>query len=400
MADIRRTIGFIAAVGSLTMIYLVSGTPISLYSVWQEELGMSHAQLSLVSMLYLAGTVPPLLFLPRISDHLGRRPATIMAILLAIAGTTTFAMASSPEMVMLGRLVQGFVSGMASSTVAAFVVDTSEGLPVWVGPMITSSAPTLGITIGAVSSGALVSYTDVSIPSIFIAVSAVMLVFIVLVVMARETMPRSPGLLQSLKPRVCLPPGCGRLFIASSMVFMGTWAIEGFSQSFSSTIVMEHLGASDPFIASLLFITLLLPNAFGAFFAKRFDVRSAQRYGMLLYIVCLVMLYVSLAYFDNLLMFCFFSVCVSFIQGVVFTCCVTALIVRTSKAQRAGTFSMIYAVAYGGSSVPSLVVGFIPGDFTVVTILSWYVVLLIVMYLALLVLSARPYTEAGKVDLG
>ncbi len=395
MADLRKRIGFIAAVGSLTMVYLVSGTPISLYSVWQEDLGMTHAQLSLVSMFYLAGTVPPLLFLPRISDHLGRRPATVMTILIAIAGTMTFAMVSCPEMVMVGRLVQGLVSGMASSTIAAFVVDTSEGLPRWVGPMITSSAPTLGITIGAIASGALVSYTDVSIPTIFFAVSLMMVICIILVVLARETMPPSPGLLRSLRPRVCLPKGCGRLFLASSMIFMGTWAIEGFSQSFSSTLILEYTGSSEPFMASLLFITLLLPNAFGAFFANRFELRFAQRVVMGIYIICLIMLYASLQVYESLLMFCLFSICVSFTQGIAFTACVTELIIRASQTQRAGTYSMIYAVAYGGSSIPSLVVGFIPGEFSVSTILSWYVVLLIVMYLVLLVLSAKPYTEAG-----
>ncbi len=394
--DSRQKISFIAAVASLTFIYLVSGAPISLYSVWQEELGMTHAQLSLVSMLYLSGTVFPLLILPRISDHIGRRPATTLAILMAIAGTMTFAMVSSPEMVMFARLMQGLVSGMASSTVAAFVVDTSEGFPRWIGPMITSSAPSYGICIGAVSSGAVVSYTDVPISTIFVVLSLILVVCMVLVFMARETMPRKPGLVGSMKPRICIPKGCGRLFIASSMIFMGTWAVEGFSQSFSSTLVLEHTGSSDPFVAALLFITLLLPNAFGALFANRFDVRAAQRYGTGIYTVCLIMLYVSLAKFDSLLLFAIFSITVAFMEGVVFTSCVTAIITRATKEERAGTFSMIYAVAYGGSSIPSLVVGLIPGEYSVATILSWYVVLLIVMYVVLLILSAKPYDEAGS----
>ena len=393
MADFRSKLGFVGVVGALIVLYFASGSPISLYSMWQEELGMTHSQLSMVSMWYLLGTVIPLLFFPRISDHLGRKPATIMILLVAICGAMTFAMISSPEMIMAGRLIQGIASGLGSSTVAAYVVDLSSDLPRWIGPVITSSAPTLGLSVGAFVSGGLMTYTGISSTSYFEAIVVLIVIIAVIVVFARETMPRSPGLVRSFIPRITLPKGCTRLYLACAMLFIGTWAIGGFSQSFSATIVMEQFGYHNQFIAAAVFTSLLLPNVIGSFFAKRFDTRTAQRGGMGVFFVMAIMMYVSLTYLDSLVLFCVFSVIAGIGQGIGFTAGVTALLSRAGKELRAGTFSTIYLTSYGGAAIPNLVVGLMSGTYAVTTIMSWYVILIGVMFAILLILTVKPYPE-------
>lgn len=394
MADLRTKVGFVGAVGALLVLYFASGSPISLYSMWQEELGMTHSQLSMVSMWYLLGTVIPLLFFPRISDHLGRRPATVMILMVSVCGAATFSMISNPEMIMVGRLIQGIASGLGSSTVAAYVVDLSADMPKWVGPMITSSAPTLGLSTGAFVSGGVITYAGTTPQAYFQAIVVLIVVIAVIVVFARETMDRKPGLLRSLIPRITLPRNSGRLYAACAMLFIGTWAGGGFGQSFSATIVSEQFGYHNSFIAAAVFTSLLLPNVVGSFFAKRFDCRIAQRYSMAIYLVCLAMMYVSLAYLDSLLLYCLFSVVAAVFQGLGFTAGVTELIGRASKDERAGTFSTIYLTSYGGAAIPNLVIGLIPGNFAVTTILSWYVVLVAAMTLVLFLLTAKPYPES------
>lgn len=397
--DIRTTVSFIGAVASLLVLYFASGSPISLYSMWQDELGLSHAQLSMVSMWYLLGTVIPLLFLPRISNHLGRRPATIMILCVSICGAITFAMVNSPEMIMAGRLIQGIASGLGSSTVAAYVVDLSSDLSKWVGPMITSSAPTLGLATGAFVSGGVVTYAGVSSASYFDAVAVFIAVIAVIMLFARETMPRSPGLLKSLVPRLTLPDGCARLYAACTMVFVSTWALGGFSQSFSATIVSEQFGMHDAIISAVVFTSLLLPNAVGSFFAKRFDTRQAQRGGLFVFTVCAAMMYASLAILSNLVLFCIFSIVAGVAQGIAFTAGVTELLRRSTQAQRAGTFSTIYLTSYGGAAIPNLVVGLLPGSHSVQTILFGYVVLIAAMFVVLLILTAKPYSDVPACDV-
>ena len=399
MRDARSTISFVGAVVSLLVLYFASGSPISLYSMWQDELGLSHAQLSMVSMWYLLGTVVPLLFLPRISNHIGRRPATVMILCISICGTITFAMVNSPEMIMAGRLIQGIASGLGSSTVAAYVVDLSSNLPKWVGPMITSSAPTLGLATGAFVSGGVVTYAGVSSASYFDAVAVLIVAIAIVMLFARETMPRSPGLLKSLVPRLTLPDGCARLYAACTMVFVSTWALGGFSQSFSATIVSEQFGMHDAIMSAVVFTSLLLPNAVGSFFAKRFDTRQAQRGGLFVFTACAAMMYVSLSILGNLVLFCLFSIVAGIAQGIAFTAGVTELLRRSTQSQRAGTFSTIYLTSYGGAAIPNLVVGLLPGSYSVQTILLGYVVLIAAMFAVLLILTVKPYSDVPACEV-
>ncbi len=398
--SLRTRVGFIGATGALVVLYFASGSPIPLYTLFQEQMGLTHSQLSMASMWYLLGTVIPLMFMSRISDHIGRRPATIIILCVSISGCLTFAYISSPEMLMAGRLIQGIASGLGSSTIAAYVVDLSAGLPKWVGPMITSSAPTLGLSTGAFVSGGIASYTEITYTGYFEVVIAVICVIMVMILLARETMERKPGLACSFIPRFALPAGALRLYLASTMVFVGTWAVGGFSQSFSSTIALEMAGTDNAFIAAGVFTSLLLPNVVGSFFAKRFETRQAQRWGMASYTACIAMMYVSLS-LGLLWGFIAFSVLAGVSQGIAFTSSVTDIISRASKPQRASTFSLIYLTSYGGAAIPNLVVGMIPGEYGVLTIMSWYVALVVVMFAALMLLSARPYprSEAAEVSM-
>lgn len=396
--DRRTACGLVGSIGGLIVMYFATGVPIPMYSVWQQELGMTNSQLSFVSMFYLLGTLVPLLFFARISDHLGRRPATVLVVMVGICGAVSFMHVTSPGSVMLGRLIQGMASGFATSTVAAYIVDLSADLPRWLGPAVTSSSPNIGIVGGALASGASVEYGGVTVEAFMTMVAVILAVVIVFVVLGRETMPRSPGLLRSLVPRITLPAGCARLFAACSMLFVGTWAIEGFSQSFSATVVTDLLGRDDVFVSSVAVVSILIPNVIGCFLANRFETRSALRWCMLLASAGVLMMYISLVGGD-LALYILFNVLVGLCEGIGFAAGVTAIIARATQIQRAGTYSLIYAVSYGGSGTANLVVGLVPGTWAVADYLSWYVAMMFVMSVILVLLTMRPFPEAPSREI-
>lgn len=400
--DSRTTIGFVGAVCALVILYFASGSPIPLYSMWQEQMVLTHSDLSMASMWYLLGTVIPLLFMSRISDHLGRRPATVMILLVSLCGCLTFAYLANPGMLMIGRLIQGIASGLGSSTIAAYVVDLSVGMPKWVGPTITSSAPTLGLSTGAFVSGGVVQFTSVEPTAYFEAVVVAIVIIMIIVLFARETVPRTPGLARSLIPRLTLPRGCTRLFAASAMIFIGTWALGGYSQAFSATIVSEMFGIHNTFISAGVFTSLLLPLVIGSFFSSRLDVRQNQHWGMGLFALSTALMWVSLAVFDSLVLFVVFSITSGISQGLAFTGSVSELLSRAGQKLRSGTFSTIYLTSYGGAAIPNLVVGLLPGEHGAVEILLGYVVLIIVMFVVMMILSAKPYprSDAPDIDIG
>lgn len=134
----------------------------------------------------------------------------------------------------------------------------------------------------------------------------------------------------------------------------------GFAQSFSSTLVAEQFGIHDTLIVTGVCIVLLLPSVVGSLFAKRFDIRDAQRWGFGIFAFCAVLMLVSPTALDSLALYVVFNIVTAVCQGIGFTGSVTELLGRSTKDQRPGMFSLIYLISYGGFAIPNLVVGLIP----------------------------------------
>lgn len=147
------------------------------------------------------------------------------------------------------------------------------------------------------------------------------------------------------------------------------------------------------FVATAVYTSPLLLNVVGSFFAKRFDVRVAQRWGFGIFALCAVLMLVSLTILDSLVLYVLFSIVAAVCQGIGFTGSVTEILGRADKSQRPGVFSVIYLMSYGGAAIPNLVVGLIPDEYSLYTILTGYVVLVVAMYAVMLSLSARPYPK-------
>lgn len=394
----RVAIGLAGAILALFVAYYASGLPISAYSIYREELDMTSSQLSLTSALYLLGTVIPLLFLTRISNYLGRRPVAIGTLILAIVGSLVFTHLTSPGTLILGRFIQGFVSGLGSSALATYVVDLCirAKTPVWFGPTVTSITPTVGISLGALTSGAVIEFTGLSVSVLFEIVAAFMVAVIILVILGQETRAREKGVLSSIRPKIQVPDSAKHLLVTSSLIFVGTWAIGGVYQAYSSTFATMLLGNNDSFMAALILVSMIFPVVIGGFFANRFELITAQRIGIGLFAVSFAFVVLSLHEGWTAIFFICNIIC-GFCQGVGYTCSMMHIINRASFDERSGTFSAVYLVSYGGAAVPNLIVGIFAGTTPVLDVMYCYLVFLVVMAVILFVLTAKGYEEVlGK----
>lgn len=396
----RTAIGLAGAILALFVAYYASGMPISAYSMYREELGMDSSQLSLTSALYLCGTVIPLLFLTRISNYLGRRPVAVGTLVLAIAGSLVFTHLTSPGTLIVGRFLQGLVSGLGSSALATYVVDLCirARMPTWLGPTVTSTTPTIGISLGALTSGAFIEATGASPDVLFEAVAAFMVVIILLVILGQETRQREPGALASIRPKVQVPDAAKHMLVASSTIFIGTWAIGGVYQAYSSTFVIMLLGENDSLLAALTLVSMIFPVVIGGFFANRIPLVAAQRIGIGLFAVSFALVVLSLHEGWTVLFFIFNIVC-GLCQGIGYTCSMTHIINRASFDERSGTFSAVYLVSYGGAAVPNLLVGLFAGSTPVMDVMYCYIVFVFAMAAVLFALTARGYEDVPARDV-
>lgn len=82
----RRAVAFWAASSSLVVTFAASSSPIPLFNTYRIDNGLSTADIAHATVAYFLTTIAALLCLGRLANHLGRRPAALISLLLVLAG--------------------------------------------------------------------------------------------------------------------------------------------------------------------------------------------------------------------------------------------------------------------------------------------------------------------------
>jgi MFS family permease len=359
--EVRRArpaswIGFAGAACSLVAVFAASASPIPLYELYRRADGLSHADLSLTAVAYFAAVMAALVVLGRLSNHVGRRPVALAALVVTAVGTLVLTEVHSVGPLIAGRMLQGIGCGLASSALAAFIVDSAPTSPSWMPSAVTTGSPMVGLTVGALGSGALAEYGPAPRTLVYLVAAGVLVACMVLIVAAGETVARAPGALAALRPQVRVPAPARGLLPAASATFVATWALGGFYQAFGPSVAADQLGTTNTLIAAVIFASLMAPSAIGAPLAGRTTPASAQRIGILVFFAAVVAILLSL-HAGAVVPFVIASTVAGAAQGTTFAGSMRALLTHATAAERAGVLSAIYLISYGGAAVPGLIAG-------------------------------------------
>lgn len=358
----RKMIGFIGAALSLAVVYAASAAPIPLYSTYSQILGLTSGDLSMTAVTYFLGCVIALLMFARVSDYLGRRPVSLVTLGLAVIGCLVFFYIQNAPMILAGRLIQGFACGLASSAVATYVVDNAPVSPVWIGAAVTSGAPMIGLAAGSFGSGALKQYGFGSLALIFGILIIVLACCAVLIAASSETVTRTKGATASIVPQIKIPKKIRYLLPAATCTFVGTWAVGGFYQAFSSSMAVEMLGMNNTIVAAAIFACMMAPNVIGGALMGRLKPHVAQRIGMSTFFLCILAILASLRV-GAIIPFLIATIFAAVAWGAAFTGSMRGLLDKTSPKDRAGLLSAIFLISYSGAAIPNLIVGLLPSTF-------------------------------------
>ncbi|MBR0765225.1 MFS transporter [Bradyrhizobium japonicum] len=150
-------LAFLSAVVSLVVSFAAAAAPIPLYNTYRTEDGFTNAGISMAVVAYAVGTISALLVLGRLSNHLGRRVTAITSLGLLLLGCLLLLNVHDIDTLLAGRLLVGLGTGLAGSSLTSYIVDAAPSRPEWLAPVVTSQGPMLGVAIGAIASGALLS---------------------------------------------------------------------------------------------------------------------------------------------------------------------------------------------------------------------------------------------------
>ena len=364
----KKQIGFIASIIVMIVVYGASSSPIPMYSNFQSALGISKASLSLTAVTYFLGTVISLLFFGRVSNYIGRRKTILITIFLAIIGCLSFIYINSFNVFLVARLVQGISCGLASSCVAAYMVDTTPNESSTLSAIVTSGCTMIGLTFGSFSSAVLM---NLSLNTVFVLIIILLVISAILIVLGEETVEVHDGVLSSIKPYVEFPSEIRYLLIPASAIFVGTWAVGGFYQAFSSTIAVDQFGVKNAILAAAIFSSLMAPQILGNTLIKYISNVKAQRWGMVLFSVSMILIVVSFEY-KLVGLFLILSILAAIFIGISFASTMEIILSKIKQSQRAGVLSTIYLISYGGPAIINLIVGQIGNAYTLIEITVGY----------------------------
>jgi MFS family permease len=380
---------FVTAACSLVFVFAAAGTPIPLYSTYRAQDGVTNADLGWVSVGYFLAAATSLLVLGRLSNHLGRRPVAIAA--LASAALSCLILIGMHGVLSLGvaRVLQGLACGVASSGLGSYVVDSAPVRPRWLPAAITGSAPMVGIPIGALTCGALVQYGPAPRALIYEITAAVLAICIVLMAVSPETAPRSRGAIASLRPRLQVPAGSGRLVLTAGAAFVATWSLGGFYQAFGPSVTAEYLRTTSPLVAAAVFSSVMVLNPIGGPFSGRLSPATALRVGMILFVFAVVGIVASLQA-GAVVPFIAASLVVGVAQGAASTGGIRALLAHARQQERAGMLSTIYLISYSGAAIPGMIAGKLTSTFDLFQIALGYAALGIVASIVAVLAARNP----------
>lgn len=389
VGTLHRGRAFAAAVAGLTATFVATSSPIPLYNTYRAEQGFTNADISLTVVAYFAGTILTLLTLSRLPNHLGRKPVAVATMAVLAVGAFLLMNVTSLAVLVAGRFLMGLGAGLASSGLTAYIVDAAPTTPPWLPSVASSQAPNLGLTIGAIGSGALVQYGPWPRGLVYAAVIVMLAACAVWIASSPETVTPVPGLWRSLRPRVSFPRRVRHLLPVATAVVFSTWATGAFYQAFVPALTIEKLGTRNALVMGLVFSAYMAPAVLGAPIGGRFRPQTAQRIGMLTFLVAMTGIVGGLAV-SNLPLFIVASIVGGTGQGIAVSASIRGLLHGSQPTDRAPIFGGIYLLSYAGAAIPSFISGQLSRTYSPFQLAIGYGVVALLATLVTLVFAKAP----------
>jgi MFS family permease len=363
-ADHRRSAGirlaFLSAAVSLVASFAAAAAPIPLYNVYRAEDGFTNPGIAMAIVTYSLGTMVGLLVLGRLSNHLGRRATGVLSLALLLLGCLLLLNVHDIGILLAARLLMGVGTGLASSSLTSYIVDAAPEEPRWLASVASSQGPMLGLTIGAIASGAMVQFGQWPRQLIFLVCGGLLLLSAVLIAASPETAAPRPGAWRSLLPKLGVPARVRPLLPAAGSIFISTWATGAFYQVFVPALLEDQLHTGSPLVLGLVFACYMASSVLGAPLGGRLSALTAQRGGMIVFVAGMNSAAAAI-YNSSLPVFIAATIVAGMGQGIAVSAATRGLLEGSGIEDRAPIFSVIYLLCYGGATILSLIAGSLSG---------------------------------------
>ena len=281
-----------------------------LYIIYKQAFGFSQITLTLVYAVYVVGNLAALLLFGRLSDIVGRRPAALAAMAVAVVSALLFLFAENLAWLDAARILSGLGIGVGAGTGTAWLAELIEGEDKSRAAVIATSTNFVGLGVGALTSGLLAEYAPWPLRLIFAVYLVMLVVITVMIWRTRETVAR-PGRLADvpMRPRLSVPADIRVRFLAPAITGFGAMALVGFYAALAPSILAQQLHATNHAEAGGLFFELSIVAAATIVGTTWLSSRSTMLAALALMIPAVALVVGAQAYASMVLMVAATGVC-------------------------------------------------------------------------------------------
>ncbi|KTT32437.1 MFS transporter [Pseudomonas oryzihabitans] len=338
--------------GALLLSFLAaSSAPTPLYASYQHAWGFSTFWLTWVFAVYAFTLLAALLVGGRLSDHLGRRPVILGALVLEAGSMLLFHQAQGLADLVVARAVQGLATGIATSALGAALLDVDRER----GPWLNSLAPLLGMAVGALGCGLLVEFAPAPLQLVYRLFLAFFVVQGLLLLRLPDTLARRPGLLAALRPQLAVPPQARAMLWRVLPLELAVWAVGGFYLSLMPGLIKAATGSSSILVGGGVVAGLTLTGAACLHGLRLWPAPRLLRLGAVTLVLGPALLWLAVVS-GQLGLFALGTLVTGVGFGSGFLGATRSLLPLAEPDQRAGLLAAFYVLSYLAFCVPALAV--------------------------------------------
>jgi MFS family permease len=256
---------------TLILFLAAASVPTPLYRLYQREWGFSPLMLTVIFAVYALALLAALLIFGSLSDRTGRRPVILAALTLEGVALVLFLTARGIEWLVFARLIQGFATGLATTSLGAAMLDIDRQ-----GGALTNALATIaGTAFGAVGSGLLAQYAPAPLHLGYVLLFALVVVQAIRTAYAPETITTRSLQRWSFKPRVAVPARARVAFLAMTPINVALWALSGFYLALMPSLLVTITDPAAAWLGGLAVAALMAGAAAAILVLRRYSASSA-----------------------------------------------------------------------------------------------------------------------------
>ncbi len=358
----RARLGPTASIGVLASILIsllaASSAPTPLYAIYQQHWGFSPITVTVVFGIYAVAVLLSLLVFGKISDHVGRRPVLLVALLGQALAMVVFAEAGGVNSLLAARVLQGISTGAAVGALGAGMLDIDARR----GGFLNSLTPTLGTAAGALVSALLVQYLPAPTRLVYLVLLAVFVLQALAVLAMGETVSRARGALASMAPEFKLPRSARPAVAIAAPVMFAVWALTGLYAALGPAVIRTLVQSDSVVWGGLPLFVLATSAGLAVLLLRGTPTRRVMFIGIASLIVGVLITLASVSTHGGSLAVTTFFVGAAisgFGFGAGFQGGIRLVVPLVEPHERAGVLSLLYVICYVGLGVPAVIGGFL-----------------------------------------